>query len=180
MDRILLYGVPGTGKSTISELLANNLQVPFYELDLLRHNLPQEVKNPYLRLPSTLAWRSLGQLNSKTAVEGFMYVRQALQPYVAQKLRGLRSNFVAESAFVDPHLSQAKIALIVVKSEERHYSQFFIHRQPSIEADQQFKAARFVQDELMKEALELAIPIIDNGSAPEQTLKVLLRSLEEG
>jgi len=55
MKQFLLYGVPGTGKSTLGELLASNLQVPFYELDLLRHDLPRKAKDPYLRLPSTLA-----------------------------------------------------------------------------------------------------------------------------
>jgi 2-phosphoglycerate kinase len=178
VKQILLYGVPGTGKSTLGALIAGDTSIPFYELDLLRHDLPPEGKEPFLHIPSTLAWQSLGPLNSTTAVDGFMRVRQALRPYVAQKLKNLGTDFIAESVFIDPLVHPGITALVMIKSVELHYSHFFVHRQSSKEADQQFEAARFIQAELVKEALKLEIPTIDNDSAPERALEILFEKLD--
>jgi len=177
MKQIILYGVPGTGKSSIARLCAAKLEIPFYEFDLLRSKLPLEAKDPYLRMPSTLAWQLIGPLGKETAVKGFMRVRRALRPIVTRKLSDLTSDFVAEAAFVDPSIDQRGVALIILSSKEQHYSQFFVHRTSSPEADQQFKAARFIQDSLIDEAERLRIPIIDNISTAELAVADLLRQL---
>jgi 2-phosphoglycerate kinase len=62
VKQILLYGVPGIGKSTLGALIAGDLRIPFYELDLLRHDLPPAGIEPFLHIPSTLAWQSIGPL----------------------------------------------------------------------------------------------------------------------
>jgi 2-phosphoglycerate kinase len=146
VKQILLYGVPGTGKSTLGALIAGDTSIPFYELDLLRHDLPPEGKEPFLHIPSTL--------------------------------KNLGTDFIAESVFIDPLVHPGITALVMIKSVELHYSHFFVHRQSSKEADQQFEAARFIQAELVKEALKLEIPTIDNDSAPERALEILFEKLD--
>jgi len=89
-QRIFIYGVPGSGKTTIGRVLAARLGYRFVEADRVREHAqgssPQPRQDPFLFLGTTEAWRPFGELSHRTAVEGLMAVRDGLAPYVAAEI----------------------------------------------------------------------------------------------
>ncbi len=177
MKTFLIYGVPGTGKSTLAAQAAERMGATFIELDEIRNHIAEN-ENRFLRIPSTLAWQEFGQLNKETAVEGFLRVRAALEPYVFKKLQDMREDYVAEAAFTSPSLAASKVALVAIKSEQQHYQRFFVHRKPSLEADQQFKAARFIQEFLIEEADRLDVPVFYNDGEIVESIRGMFKLLD--
>lgn len=85
--RIFIYGVPGSGKTTIGRALATRLDYRFVEADCVRDHVqgssPDACQDPFLALGTTEVWRLFGELSQSTAVRGLMAVRDALAPFVA-------------------------------------------------------------------------------------------------
>jgi 2-phosphoglycerate kinase len=167
--KYFIYGVPGVGKSTIASQMAGKERLLYIELDNVRARAQKIVsrnEEPFVYEYSTEAWKKFGVLNKDNAVKGFLAVRQAFQKYIAEELNKYSVGYIAEAVYVDPNLvtkdNHAAITLIVAKNEALHYSHFFLHRDHSEEEDNQFKAARFVQDYLIKEADRLGINLAEN------------------
>lgn len=168
VDKFLLYGVPGVGKSTIASGIAERNNYIYLELDFLRPKAQEIVardEEPFVYEYSTEAWKKFGELNKNNAVKGFLAVREAFSKYIDSELSFRGANYVAEAVYIDPSkfLKQdTKVNLVITSNEELHYSHFFLHREHSNEEDTQFKAARYIQEYLIEEAEKLDIEIIDN------------------
>lgn len=166
-----LYGVPGVGKSTIAAQVASNNNLFCIELDDVRpkaQKLVSRDEEPFVYEYSTEAWKRFGKLDKITAVEGFLAVRQAFQKYIAEELSQHGDGYIAEAVYVDPNLvtedKEAVITLLVTRSEELHYSHFFLHRKHTDEEDSQFRAARLIQEYLIEEAEKLGVKILENNN----------------
>lgn len=170
-QRIFIYGVPGSGKTTIGRVLAARLGYRFMEGDRVRMHAqgssPQPCQDPFLFLGTTEAWRQFGELSHHTAVEGLMAVRDGLAPYVAAEIEHQLEPFVLEAAFLRPRDVQrvGPVLLVVTEDEQIHESHFFEHRvrdQPALEA---FRAARMLQDYLTREAGQAGVGLLSNRGA---------------
>lgn len=177
--KIFLYGVPGVGKSTLAKQLAQHLGYDYIELDTVRPNaqhLVTQEEAPFVYEYTTEAWRHFGELSSKTAVQGFLAVRHALTPFITSELEKHPDNFVAEAVYLDPNAFMpqgASCFLITSPDQNQHFSQFFVRRpRTEDEENNQFKAARWMQDHLISEAKKLGLDIIDNQELDE-TIKKL-------
>ena len=166
-----LYGAPGVGKSTIASQIASINHLLYIELDDVRPKalkIVSKSEEPFVYEYSTEAWRKFGMLNKTTAVEGFLAVRRAFQKYITEELNQHGVGFVAEAVYVDPNQvikdEETAVTLVVTRSEELHYSHFFLHRKHNEEEDSQFKAARFIQDFLIEEANKLGVHILENDN----------------
>ncbi len=175
-QRIFIYGVPGSGKTTIGRMLAARLGYRFVEADRVREHAhgssPRPRQDPFLFLGTTEAWRPFGKLSHRTAVEGLMAVRDGLAPYVAAEIEHQREPFVLEAAFLRPRDVQrvGPVLLVVTEDEQTHESHFFEHRvrdQPTLEA---FRAARMLQDYLTREAGQAGINLLSNRGAVHEAI----------
>ncbi len=87
-NKIFIYGVPGTGKTTFSRLLQQKLGYPLIEADELRSIAQKDHtqdKQPFLYLSTTDAYKNFGQMNETNIMKGLQAVREALDPYVQEK-----------------------------------------------------------------------------------------------
>ncbi len=175
--RVLIYGVPGTGKSTVAEMLAGSLGYKYIELDGIRSKakkLVSQPHDPFLYEYTTRAWRQFGEFSKPNVVSGFLAVRDAMTKYVADELARQVDGYIAEAVFIDPKLSDSTNAtalLITVANKHQHYAQFFTHRNKSSESGQQFEAARYIQDFLIEEARKLNISTFNNTDTPSVTVR---------
>ena len=166
-----LYGVPGVGKSTIARQLASKYNYLYIELDNIRSKAQKRAlidEEPFIYEYSTEAWKKFGELNQDTAVKGFLAVRAAFQKYISEELNQHGPGYIAEVVYIDPNImvedEDTITMLVVTKDEKFHYSHFFLHRDHSQEEDNQFKAARYIQDYLVEEANKLGINILENST----------------
>ncbi len=174
MNNVYIYGVPGTGKSTVAKTVARHLKYRFVELDDIRPIAQSKVnvsQEPFLYEYTTEAWRRFGSLNYENVVRGLTHIRDAFEPFIWDYLNGYRENAIAEAVFVKP---QASSILIVNTNEDLHYSNFFVHRKHGEDADLQFKAARLMQDFLILEANEKGISVVQNDSTVENCVAQIL------
>lgn len=177
--KIVIYGVPGSGKTTLAIKLSEALRLPHLEADEVRQigkqNKSLEIA-PFFFLPTTEAYRALGHRTRANVLEGFRRVREAYRVLVRQKINSYRNGCIAEAAFINPATSEKnwlKI-LVIVPLAARHRKQFLLHRASNALINDQFKNARIIQKFLVDEAKRLNIPIIKNDSDIKSLLKIAL------
>jgi 2-phosphoglycerate kinase len=180
--KIFIYGVPGTGKTFLSQILARTLEVEVVEGDKIKAKLRKGKSKddfPFLFLGTCLAYKFYGDLNQSNVIKGLMSVREALKDAVVSEIK-IKETFILESAFLDPNVvnKYGKVILLTTMDESRHRTQFLTHIEKILDfRGNEFRSARIVQDYLISEAKNLNIKIIDNdqiiGKDEIQIFKIL-------
>jgi 2-phosphoglycerate kinase len=82
---IFIYGIPGTGKSTLASLLSMKL----YSASIISTDIVREMvldnnlsENKWLNSVSHQAWKQFDEKTNQTIVEGFEYHAEAVNHYV--------------------------------------------------------------------------------------------------
>lgn len=164
---IFIYGVPGSGKTTLGNLLSKELKLPFCETDTIKA-LAQKGKpiktNPYYFLHTTEAYKALGKRTPKNIIQGMLNVRKAFENLIIKKILLFKNGGVIEGAIFDPKnfINKGQVFLITIPSELKHRKQFLVHRTKESFANGQFENARIIQEYLIEEAKKLDIPILKN------------------
>jgi|SRR3989338_49402 len=164
--KIFIYGVPGSGKTYISQKMSDNLKLPLFEADTLKEELKKlttKEDSPFLFLGTCQAYRHFGELNDENVIKGLKAVRQALAESVAKEVQNHKA-VIIEGAFLDPNLLKdlGRLILVITSDEEQHRRQFFQHREKSEDNISEFKAVRIIQNFLINEAKALNIEIKEN------------------
>lgn len=163
---IFIYGVPGSGKTYISQKMSDDLKLPLFEADTLKDELRKlttKEESPFLFLGTCQAYRYFGELDSENVIKGLKAVRQALANRVSEEIEK-HGEVVIEGAFLDPNLLKdtGKLILVITTDEGQHRNQFFEHRENNEINAEEFKATRIIQDFLINEAKNLSIEIMEN------------------
>jgi len=167
-NKIFIYGVPGSGKTTFSLDLKEKMDRPLVEGDNLR-TLAQKDKtreeDPFAYMGITGAFRKFGGLTEENVIKGLKAVRNNMAPYIQEEIEKYPNELILECAFLDPEhlINKGKIILLTKKDEESHRKQFFAHREENEKSLEHFKAARIIQNYLVKEAKEYNVEIVDNN-----------------
>src|SRR3989344_1697633 len=106
INQILIYGVPGSGKTHISQKMSNDLKLPLFEADTLKDELRKlttKEESPFLFLGTCQAYRHFGELNEDHALKGLKAVRRAFADRVNEEIQK-HDEFIMEGAFLDPNL----------------------------------------------------------------------------
>lgn len=161
-NKIFLYGTPGVGKSTSSREITRRLNLPKYELDLIKISAQKSTtkdKDPFVYLGTCQAWQAFGRKNIDNAKSGLNAVRQSVIKYIRELYT--QNEGVFEGAFIDPFDTQklGQTILIIVQSELVHRSQFFKDREVTQSTLDEFEIARMLQEYLKREALNLGVRI---------------------
>lgn len=168
MDKIFVYGVPGSGKTTFSLYLKEKMKYPFVEGDTLRV-LAQKDKtreeDPFAYMGTSGAFRKFGNLTEENVIKGLKAVRKNMVPYIQEEIEKYPNKLILECAFLDPEqvMNQGKIILLTKKDEENHRKQFFAHREENEKSLEHFKATRIIQDFLTEEAKNYNVEIVENN-----------------
>lgn len=161
-NKIFLYGTPGVGKSTSSREITRRLNLPKYELDLIKASAQKSTtkdKDPFIYLGTCQAWQAFGGKNIDKTKLGLNAVRQSVLKYIKDLYT--QNEGVFEGAFIDPFDTQklGQTILIIVQSELVHRSQFFKDREVTQSTIDEFDVARMLQEHLKREALNLGVRI---------------------
>jgi 2-phosphoglycerate kinase len=165
---IFIFGVPGSGKSTLGELLSKKLRVPFLEVDDIKAIAQQgeTIKsNPYYFLHTTEAYKALGARTPENVIQGLLNVRKAFEYLVQKEVLMLKNSGVVEGAFLDPNKLKDNgiVILLTIPSSTKHKKQFLVHRTKESLINGQFENARLFQEYLISEAKKLNLPILVNN-----------------
>src|SRR5260221_10200244 len=104
-NKIIIYGVPGAGKTYFSKSLAKELSIPVFEADKIKDKLRKtksKEKFPFLYLGTCLAYKSFGELNEENVIRGLLAVRETLNLAVIDELQS-HKYIIIEGAFLDPN-----------------------------------------------------------------------------
>jgi 2-phosphoglycerate kinase len=167
-QKIFIYGVPGSGKTTFSLDLKEKTGYPLVEGDTLRA-LAQKDKtreeDPFAYTGTSGAFRKFGDLTEENVIKGLKAVRNNMVPYIQEEVEKYHDGLIFECAFLDPEqvIGKGKIILLTKKDEESHRKQFFAHREINEKGLEHFKAARIIQEFLIKEAKNYPVEIVENN-----------------
>lgn len=159
MNHILIYGVPGAGKTTLSRVLHDKTKIPLVPGDYIISHYPG----------TKSAWRKYGSLTKENAVKGLLDVLEFMHETVNGEL-AKHKEVILEGVFIDPvqwH-TKANLFLIVTTDEAKHRKQFFEHRPETDEKKENFQAVRMIQEYLIEEAANLNIRVIQNITDPDE------------
>ncbi len=164
--KVFIYGVPGSGKTSLSQKIADDLNLPLFEADGLKdkfRKLTTKEESPFLFLGTSQAFSFFGDLNTENVIRGLKAVRVALSDVVNKEVQS--HDEVVEGAFLDPNLlkNYGKLILVITSDEKQHRNQFFKHRENNETSLEEFKAARIIQDFLINEAKNLGVEIMENN-----------------
>ncbi len=165
--KILIYGVPGVGKTHYAKVLGKELHLSVIEADKLRKPAQKNTskkESPFLYLGTCLAYKQFGDLNKENAIRGLLAVRQALSAAVDAEIRK-SDDVIIEGAFLDPRLITqfGRVILLTTTDAQKHKKQFLSHPERLFDfAGREFKSARIVQEYLIEEAKKLGIEVVDN------------------
>ncbi len=168
-NKILIYGVSGSGKTYFSKKLGKQLGLPVFEADKIKDKLRETKKKeeyPFIYLGTCQAYRYFGELNKENVIKGLLSVREALNQAVIDELQK-HDQIIMEGAFFDPDSLKnlGRVILLTTIDEKRHRKQFLSHREKMLDIkNNQFKAARIIQGYLIEEAKSLGLEIIDSNN----------------
>ncbi|NTW14575.1 MAG: hypothetical protein HGA31_06150 [Candidatus Moranbacteria bacterium] len=163
---IYIYGVPGSGKTTLSKMLGESLGRACYEADTVRA-AAQAGKtfdsDPFYFLPTTEAYKAIGERTPENVINGLLQIRKSLGDIVEREV-SLREDAIIEASFLDPDrlMSSGRMLLLTIPSETLHRERFLVHRTEDSLTNGQFENARIIQEFLIAEADRLGIDIIMN------------------
>jgi 2-phosphoglycerate kinase len=167
-QKVFIYGVPGSGKSTFSKLLSKKLKLALYEADKIklvaRYGKTIET-DPYYFIPTTSAYKVIGERTPENVINGMLNVRKVFNDLIEEKIKSFKNGCVVESAFLNPAELKAQgiVILLTTPSETQHKKQFLIDRTNESITNGQFDNARLIQKYLISEAKKLNIQILKNN-----------------
>ncbi len=166
--KVFIYGVPGSGKTTFSLYLNNTLNYPLIEGDTLRTLAQKDKtreKDPFAYIGISGAFRKFGDPTEENVIKGLKAVRQNMVPYIQEEIEKYPNELILECAFLDPEqvMGKGKIILLTKEDEEAHRKQFFDHREENEKSLEHFKAARIIQNYLIKEATKYIVETVENN-----------------
>ena len=175
---IFIYGVPGSGKTTLAKLLSESLNQDYFEADLIRNIIQKGKtikKEPFYFLPTTESYKALGERTQENVISGMLNVRIALQDSVDKKIFSYKQDIIFESSFLDPKSLKNKglVILLTIPSDIHHRKQFLVHRPKESLTNGQFENARIIQEFFISEAKKLGIIILENSGDIDGLVKRL-------
>ncbi len=167
MNKVFIYGVPGSGKTYASIVLQKKLGIELLEADILRAEFQKDTtpkKDPFFFVGTCQAYKYFGEINSENCKKGLLEVRKAMSEIVSREIEK-SDRLIVEGAFLDPNIlnSLGKMVLVVTSDEAEHRKHFFENRLEEEDKINEFKAVRLVQESLITEARNLNIDIIENN-----------------
>jgi len=181
---VFIYGVPGSGKTTLAKALSSALNIEYFEADLIRRDAQKEKtleNEPFFFLPTTEAYKGIGERTQRNVIDGMLNVRLAFKDSIDKYLFTHSRDIIIESAFLDPGNLKNKgiVILLTISAETKHKKQFLVHRTIESFSNGQFENARMIQNYFISEASRLNIPIIDNDEDIESLIERVKMILEQ-
>ncbi len=179
LNKIFIYGVSGSGKTSLSIELQKKLGCVLIEADYLRKAVAQKEKtqaeDPFVYIGTKEAYRYFGEFNEENIIKGLGAVRNSMAPYVAKEIEKYHDSLIMESAFLDPNLLSGigKLILIITTNENKHRSQYFKYREQNESNIETFQVTRIIQNYLLQEAKSLPVKVIENNFEVESLVDII-------